>query len=132
SPSYCSNCRRTNRARLPPARALALGFSQSLRRVLITAVSILRTDPFTWNHAAEKVFGWSAGEILGKHMSVIVPPELLRAGQLERISEEVHRHGSYHFETRRLAKDGRQVPVEATVSVLLDPQGSPIGRSAIL
>lgn len=86
----------------------------------------------SWNRAAERVFGWSAAEMLGKHLSVLVPPELLQAGELERIDREIAPHGNCHFETLRLSKDGRQVPVEATVSVLHDPQGKPIGRSAIL
>src|ERR1043166_5702071 len=84
------------------------------------------------NHAAERVFGWSAAEMLGKYLSVIVPPELLKRGELTRIDGEIRQHGHCHFETLRLTKDGRQVPVEATVSELRDPQGHPIGRSAIL
>ncbi len=86
----------------------------------------------SWNRAAERVFGWSAAELLGKHLSVLVPPELLQTGELERIDREIAPHGNSHFETLRLSKDGRQVPVEVTVSVLHDPQGKPIGRSAIL
>ena len=86
----------------------------------------------SWNRAAERVFGWSAAEILGKHISMIVPPELLKAGELMRIDEAMRDHGHHHFETVRLTRDGRQVPVEVTVSELRDPQGHAIGRSAIL
>ena len=86
----------------------------------------------SWNHAAERVFGWSAAEIFGKHLSVIMPPELLKGGELARIDEQIRQHGHYHLETVRLSRDGRQVPVEVTVSELHDPQGNPIGRSAIL
>jgi PAS domain S-box-containing protein len=86
----------------------------------------------TWNPAAEHVFGWKADEILGKPLTVLVPPELITSGELERIDEQLHKHGNYHFETVRSAKDGRRVPVEVTASVLRDPQGHPIGRSAIL
>ncbi|HUI05537.1 MAG TPA: protoglobin domain-containing protein [Verrucomicrobiae bacterium] len=86
----------------------------------------------SWNRAAEHVFGWRADEILGKPFKVLVPPELLRGGELDRIDREVHGEGHYHSETVRLAKDGRRVPVEVSVSLLHDPQGQPIGRSAIL
>jgi PAS domain S-box-containing protein len=86
----------------------------------------------SWNRAAERVFGWNAAEMLGKHLSLIVPEELLKAGELARIDQQIRQHGHYQFETYRLAKDGRRVPVEATVSELRDPQGHPIGRSAIL
>ena len=86
----------------------------------------------SWNRAAEQVFGWRADEILGKSFTLLVPPELLAAGELDRIDREVQCSGRYHFETVRLAKDGRRVPVEVSVSLLRDPQGNTLGRSAIL
>jgi PAS domain S-box-containing protein len=86
----------------------------------------------SWNRAAEAVFGWRAEELLGKPFTMIIPPELLAAGELERIEGAMEHHGHYSFESVRLAKDGRRVPVEVSVSLLHDPQGVPIGRSAIL
>lgn len=86
----------------------------------------------SWNRAAEQVFGWRADEILGKHLNLIVPPELVKAGELTRIEENIQRDGQFHCETTRVAKDGRHVPVDVTVSLLRDPQSNPIGRSAIL
>ena len=86
----------------------------------------------SWNQAAESVFGWRAEEILGKPFTLIMPPELVQTGELERISREIDNEGHYNFETVRLSKDGRRVPVEVSVSLLRDPQGQPMGRSAIL
>jgi PAS domain S-box-containing protein len=86
----------------------------------------------SWNRAAERVFGWRADEILGKPFRLLVPPELVRIGEIDQINREMQDEGHYHFETVRLAKDGRRVPVEVSVSLLRDPQGHPIGRSAIL
>ncbi len=86
----------------------------------------------SWNRAAEQVFGWSASEILGKPFKTLVPPEILQTGELARIERDMRETGHSHFETVRLTKDGRRVPVEVTVSLLRDPQGNPIGRSAIL
>ncbi len=86
----------------------------------------------TWNRAAERVFGWRADEILGKSVTTIVPTDPTLSGELERIDREIQAHGHYHFETVRVAKDGRRVPVEVTVSLMRDPQGNPVGRSAIL
>jgi PAS domain S-box-containing protein len=86
----------------------------------------------SWNQAAERVFGWRAGEILGKPFTLIMPPELVQAGEMDRIDRAIQAEGHYNLETVRLSKDGRRVPVEVSVSLLRDPQGQPIGRSAIL
>jgi PAS domain S-box-containing protein len=86
----------------------------------------------SWNRAAERVFGWRAEEIVGRPFTTIVPPEVLKMGELQRLEGEIARDGHSHLETVRLAKDGARVPVEVSVSLLRDPQGHPIGRSAIL
>lgn len=86
----------------------------------------------SWNRAAEQVFGWRAEEVLGKPFTMLMPPDLLQAGELERIKAGMEHDGHFNTETARLAKDGRRVPVEVSVSLLRDPQGHPIGRSAIL
>jgi PAS domain S-box-containing protein len=86
----------------------------------------------TWNRAAEQIFGWKAEEILGRSFEVIVPREAIESGEMERIDREIARRGQYHFETVRVAKDGRPVQVEVSASLLRDPQGRIIGRSAII
>lgn len=86
----------------------------------------------SWNHAAERVFGWRAEEVLGKPIKLLIPTDRLEGGELARIESEIHRDGHAHLETVRIAKDGRAVPVEVSVSLLRDPQDNPIGRSAIL
>lgn len=86
----------------------------------------------TWNRAAEEIFGWKAPEVIGMHFKVLVPPELIEAGELERIERYIDASGSYQFETVRLTREGRRVNVEVTSSVMRDPQGGLIGRSVIL
>lgn len=86
----------------------------------------------TWNRAAERIFSWKAEEIIGKHFSVLVPPELVKAGELAKIEQEMRERGQFRFETVRLGKDGRHVQVDVTVSQICDPKGNVIGRSAIL
>lgn len=86
----------------------------------------------SWNRSAERVFGWRAEEIVGNPLAMLVPPEVLKMGELQRIDNEIARDGRCHLETVRLAKDGRRVPVEVSVSLLRDPQGHPIGQSKIL
>jgi len=86
----------------------------------------------SWNRAAEQVFGWTAAEIIGQPIERLIPEELLAAGELAQIDQRLASHGRLHMETTRLARDGRRVPVELSVSVLRDPQGQPIGRCVIL
>ncbi len=86
----------------------------------------------TWNRAADRTFGWKASEILGCHLDTIVPEDLRHGGESDRIDRELADHGYCHLQTERLARDGSRVPVDLTISLLSDPQGRPIGRSAIL
>lgn len=83
-----------------------------------------------WNPSAERVFGYSAAEMIGQSVLKIVPPERqeeeaqilakLRAG--ERVE---------HFETVRIAKDGRRLHVSLTISPIKDPSGLIVGASKI-
>jgi len=84
----------------------------------------------TWNRAAERMFGYTAGEALGRPISMLVPPERIdeEEGAVERI-----RCGDAvgHFETERVAKNGHRVPVSVTMSPLLTPTGEVCGISRI-
>ena len=86
----------------------------------------------TWNQAAERVFGWQVEEVIGKPFTMLMPPEVLKTDEVQRIERDMQRDGHCNLETVRVAKDGRRVPVEVSVSLLRDPQGKPMGRSAIL
>jgi PAS domain S-box-containing protein len=84
----------------------------------------------SWNKAAEKMFGYTEEEVLGKHISLIIPPE--------RLDEETYIIGEVskgnrvdHFQTVRLAKDGRVVHISLTVSPIVDDKGNIIGASKI-
>jgi PAS domain S-box-containing protein len=85
----------------------------------------------SWNRAAERLFGYTAAEIIGQSVRVIIPPD--------RQSEEDHvlaavRRGDIvdHFETVRLCKDGRLVPISLTVSPIRDSSGGIVGASKIV
>jgi len=83
-----------------------------------------------WNAAAERLFGYSATEIIGQFISRIIPPA--RAGEEVAILDRVG-SGEYlaHFETERMTKDGRIIPVSLTLSPILGPDGAVIGISDI-
>ena len=76
-----------------------------------------------WNKAAERIFGYTAEEMIGRSITTIIPPELqgdepiilskIRAGQ--RIE---------HFETVRVRKDGQRIQVSLTVSPIRAEDGT--------
>jgi PAS domain S-box-containing protein len=84
----------------------------------------------SWNPAAEKMFGYTEGEALGKPMSIIATPDRLE--EYKEIIETV-RNGRKveRYETQRKRKDGTVVDVAVTVSPVRDEEGKLIGLSAI-
>jgi PAS domain S-box-containing protein len=83
-----------------------------------------------WNPGAEKLFGYSSSEALGKPIQMLLPAERVDEGSeiLTRISrgESVD-----HFETVRIRKDGKKIDISATISPLKDSNGVIVGASKI-
>jgi PAS domain S-box-containing protein len=82
----------------------------------------------TWNAAAARLFGHTAADAVGRHISLVIPPE--------RLAEEDHiiatlreGHRIEHFETERVRSDGRRVVVSLSVSPIKDDSGRVIGAS---
>ena len=83
-----------------------------------------------WNASAERMYGYSAAEMLGRNIAVIIPPD--RPDELTNITRRiVSGERIQHFETARVAKDGRIVEVSLTVSPIKDESGAVIGASTI-
>jgi PAS domain S-box-containing protein len=84
----------------------------------------------SWNQGAERIFGYSADEVIGKPVTILIPPDhadeepailaRLRAGK--RIE---------HYETVRVTKDGRYIDISLTVSPIAGPNGQIVGASKI-
>jgi PAS domain S-box-containing protein len=90
-------------------------------------------DVSSWNRAAERLFGYSAPEIVGRPVAILVPEERLLGGELTRLSELVEAHGSVHdFETTRLTRDGHSVAVSVSYSESIDASGASIGYSCVM
>ncbi|HEY7521092.1 MAG TPA: ATP-binding protein [Methylomirabilota bacterium] len=84
----------------------------------------------SWNPAAERMFGWSAGEAIGRPITLIVPAD--RLDEEATVLERLRRGQSIeHYETLRLRKDGVQIPISLTVSPIRDLGGTIIGASKI-
>lgn len=84
----------------------------------------------TWNTGAERLFGYKAGEAVGRPITLIIPVE--RQDEEKEILAKVTRGERIeHFETVRLAKDGHGIHISLTVSPIRDPEGRIIGASKI-
>lgn len=84
----------------------------------------------SWNASAERIFGYSADEAIGKHVSLIIPEELL-AEEAEIIRTIKQGKSVSHLETVRRRKDGSSIPMSITVSPIKDEQGKIIGASQL-
>lgn len=95
----------------------------------ITSLSLDGT--FTsWNGGAERLYGYPSEEVVGKPISILVPPE--RRNDVPKILEKLARGESIeHYETRRRTKDGRTIDVSMTVSPIKDADGQVVGGSTI-
>lgn len=84
----------------------------------------------SWNQGAERLLGYRSQEITGHHLSVIVPEETLAAEdeKLRRVSEGVPISA---YESSRLHKDGRRLPVSVSISPIRNSAGTVVGASTI-
>jgi PAS domain S-box-containing protein len=83
-----------------------------------------------WNRGAAKLFGYSAEEAIGRHLTIVVPAD--RAHEVPRLLEKVREGKSVaQFETVRLNKAGQAIDVSVTVSPIQDSAGKIIGASTI-
>ncbi len=84
----------------------------------------------TWNAGAEKIYGYSAAEVKGRPISLLIPPE--RPDEMERILDRIIAgYGIDSYETERIRKDGQRIAVSLTVSPIKDAAGKVIGASSI-
>ncbi len=85
----------------------------------------------SWNAAAERLFGHPAEHAVGRHISLVIPPE--RIQEEDRIISSL-RAGQRieHFETERVHRDGHRIPVSLTISPVYNDAGEVVGASKIV
>ncbi len=103
-------------------RRLALVAEQSGDAILIKD---LEGRVSYWNPAAERLFGWTASDIVGQSAGLIIPPERLEEVRAQ--SESIRARGIVdHAETQRLARDGRRIEVALSAAPLVDPASNEV------
>lgn len=85
----------------------------------------------SWNRGAERLFGYAAGEAIGRPISIVIPPD--RLDEEVRVLEQVRTGQRVEpFETVRQRKDGSTVDVSVAVSPILNASGAIVGASTIV
>lgn len=85
----------------------------------------------TWNAGAERLFGYRAADAIGKHISLVIPPD--RIHEEEQIIETLKAGRRInHFETERVRADGARIWVSLTISPVADETGTVVAASKIV
>src|SRR5215212_3912815 len=84
----------------------------------------------SWNPGAERIFGFTAEEAVGKSIQLIIPDDR-RAEELEVLAKVSSGEGVDHYETVRRRKDGTLIDISLTVSPVRDSTGKIVGASKV-
>jgi PAS domain S-box-containing protein len=114
-------------ADLPTQALLAAIVEDSSDAILSKTLDGIITS---WNHAAEMMYGYKREEMIGKFVSTLLPPD--RPDEVTHILGRLQRgERVFHFETVRVAKNGRKIDVALTISPIRDARGRYVGASTI-
>ena len=84
----------------------------------------------SWNAGAERIFGYTAEEAVGRHISIIIPPD--RLAEEDRIIATLKEGRRVEpFETERVRRDGRRIRISVTISPIKDEAGNVVAASKI-
>lgn len=109
-----------------------------LARILASsAEAIVTLDPdervTSWNHAAERIYGWTAEEIVGRSCRVLIPPEKAAVEEFDRVQQIIrHGHAIRDHEVFRMHKDHRRLAVRITRWPIFDASGAFLGSTGII
>jgi PAS domain S-box-containing protein len=118
----------TERKRLEEKAAHLAAIVESSDDAIISKT--LSGEIISWNRAAEEIYGYSAEELIGRSISILVPEGV--PDDLPAILEKLSRSEKIdHYETRRRRKNGEVIPVSLSISPIRDRSGQIIGASTI-
>ena len=107
-------------------------------RLLVESVkdyAIFILDPAgyvrTWNPGAQRINGYLAGEIIGRHFSTFYPPEDVASGKCESELEVATSEGRFEEEGWRVRKDGTRIWANVTITALHNPQRELVGFAKV-
>lgn len=83
-----------------------------------------------WNPAAERLFGWTAAEVVGRLIPEFLPTEFVHAERAD-VYRRMAEQGQWRGEMIVTARDGRRVPIETTGVLIRDADGQPTGRVGV-
>jgi len=118
----------TERVRSQEVKALLASIVESSDDAIIGKA--LDGTILSWNKGAENLYGYSAGEVIGRPISILAPAD--RRNEIPEILERIRRGEKVaHFETVRRRKDGTLVDVSVTVSPIVSANGEVTGAAMI-
>jgi PAS domain S-box-containing protein len=128
----------TTALRTPVGAPEAAADSEERFRLLVESVAdyaIFMLDPNgyvqTWNVGAERIKGYQAAEIIGKHFSIFYPPEDVAAGKTDLELEVAARVGRFEDEGWRVKKDGSRMWANVVITALRNSDGTLIGFAKV-
>jgi PAS domain S-box-containing protein len=111
----------------PAARLLAAVVESSDDAIVTKSLDSTITS---WNRGAERIFGYTAAEAIGRSIRMIIPPDLQNEEDI--VLARIRAGDRFdHYETRRRRKDGADISISLTVSPLHDDRGVIVGASKI-
>ena len=118
----------TERKRGEEVQALLAAIVESSEDAIVSKT--LEGKILSWNAGAERIFGYTADEAIGRPITLIIPPE--RIDEETSILERIRRGERIeHFETVRVAKHGRRIDISLTISPVRDAAGRIVGVSKV-
>ena len=85
-----------------------------------------------WNHAAERLYGFSALEVLGQKLPTVVPYQWVESEEEQLAYDSLAQTGAWHGENIHFTRHGERILVESSVSVLKDKSGQTVGSLAVI